>query len=206
MMEPWTTTRRKALLSAAAGGMASAVIATTRASVPQVKQTGYVDSGTLPMKAYSFDLADVTLLHGPFHDNMIHDLNYILAYDCDRLLAFFQKVSRLPTKAPTLGGWDAGGQGGTIRGHYLSACSMMYAYTRDLRLLEKELSKNTVDHFQPGNAASEQRHELSDVENSDTGNFDGRAPQSIWYRVRDRFFGPRCPLPVKSHAGKGTES
>ena len=41
--------------------------------------------------------------------------------------------------------------------------------------LEKELSKNTVDHFQPGNAASEQGHELSDVENSDTGNFDGRS-------------------------------
>ena len=28
------------------------------------------DLGVLAMKAYSFDLADVTLLHGPFHDNI----------------------------------------------------------------------------------------------------------------------------------------
>ncbi len=136
-MAELTATRRQALLSAAVGGMALAVTTVTRASVPQENQSGFIESGSLPMKAYSFDLSDVQILDGPFHDNMTRDLNYLLAYDCDRLLASFQKVSRLPTKAPTLGGWDAGGQGGTICGHYLSACSMMYAHTRDHRLLEK---------------------------------------------------------------------
>ena len=129
---------RRSLLAGAAVG--TALLATrnaAHASVPQGAQEGYVDPGTLSLKAYSFDLADVTMLPGPFHDNMVRDLNYLLAYDCNRLLASFQKVSGLPTLAPTLGGWDAGGQGGTICGHYLSATSMMYAHTRDHRLLEK---------------------------------------------------------------------
>jgi DUF1680 family protein len=132
-----TISRRHLLAGAAMGTAMLAARHNAQASVPQGQQTGDLDPGTLPMKAYSFDLADVKILPGPFHDNMIRDLNYLLAYDCNRLLASFQKVSRLPTKAPTLGGWDAGGQGGTICGHYLSACSMMYAHTRDHRLLEK---------------------------------------------------------------------
>ncbi len=129
--------RRGLLASAAVGAAALATRQSANASVPQGNQTGFIDPGTLSMKAYSFDLADVKILPGPFHENMTRDLNYLLAYDCNRLLASFQKVSGLPTLAPTLGGWDAGGQGGTICGHYLSACSMMYSHTRDGRLLEK---------------------------------------------------------------------
>ncbi len=147
---------RRALMAGAAVG--TAIIATQRnakATIPQGKQTGYRDPG-MGMKAYSFDLADVTILPGPFHANMTRDLNYLLAYDCNRLLASFQKVSGIPPKAPTLGGWDSGGQGGTICGHYLTACSMMYAHTKDYRLLEK------IDYILPRLAACQKANGRQD--------------------------------------------
>ncbi len=128
--------RRALVASAAVGTVMAATQRATKATIPQGKQSGYTAPG-MAIKASSFDLADVKILSGPFHANMTRDLNYLLAYDCNRLLSSFQKVAGIPPKAPTLGGWDSGGQGGTICGHYLSACAMMYAHTRDSRLLEK---------------------------------------------------------------------
>ncbi len=129
--------RRQLITGAAAGSAMLLSRRATRATIPQGRQSGYAAPGTGAMQAYDFDLADVNILPGPFHENMTRDLNYLLAYDCNRLLASFQKVSGIPTKAPNLGGWDSAGQAGTICGHYLSACAMMYSHTHDDRLLEK---------------------------------------------------------------------
>ncbi len=142
--------RRQLVAGVAAGGALLASRNVVKASVPEGKQTGFVDPGGIPMQAYAFDLADVRMLPGPFHDNMIRDQNYLLAFDCDRLLATFQKVAGIPPKAPNLGGWDSEGQAGTICGHYLSACAMMYAHTRDQRLLEK------IDYLLPRMAECQQ--------------------------------------------------
>ena len=108
------------------------------------------------MKAYDFDLADVKILPGPFHENMTRDLNYLLAYDCNRLLASFQKVAGIAPKAPNLGGWDSAGQAGTICGHYLSACAMMYSHPRDHSLLEK------IDYLLPRLAECQKANGKSD--------------------------------------------
>ncbi len=89
------------------------------------------------LECYEFNVADVTLLPGPFRDNMVRDLDYLLAFDCDRLLAPFQTVAGLPTRAPSLGGWESEGLASHYTGHFLSASSMMYAQTRDARLAAK---------------------------------------------------------------------
>src|SRR6185312_15742367 len=97
-----TITRRRMLLSAAAGAAALAA-RRSGAVVPQDGRRGMrLDAGA-PLACREFDLADVTLLPGPFRDNMTRDLEYLASFECDRLLAPFERVAGLPTRAPSLG-------------------------------------------------------------------------------------------------------
>ena len=140
------STRRQVLFAAAAG---TAAWATRRASasLPQGRERGLrVDQAT-PFACYEFDPADVRLLPGPFHEHQQRDLDYLLSFDCDRLLAPFQKAAGLPAKAPNLGGWESSRLASHYTGHYLSAASMMYAQTSDSRLLAK------IDYLLPRLAA-----------------------------------------------------
>jgi hypothetical protein len=78
-----------------------------------------------------FELSDVTLLDGPFKAAMQRDANYLLKLDPDRFLYYFRLTAGLEPKAPVYGGWEA--NVGRMLGHYMSACAMMYASTRDNR-------------------------------------------------------------------------
>jgi DUF1680 family protein len=93
----------------------------------------------VPPKAYPFDLQDVRLLDGPFHDAMLRDQKYLLELDPDRLLHNFRVTAGLPSSAQPLGGWEdpKGELRGHAVGHYLSACAMMYAATGDARFKDK---------------------------------------------------------------------
>jgi len=124
------------LLSAAAG---LATWAGKRASaiVPQDRLSGVRLQEAVPLACREFHLADVTLLPGPFRDNMTRDLEYMASFDCDRLLAPFEQVAGLKPRAPSLGGWESQGLASHYGGHYLSAAAMMYAHTRDARLAQK---------------------------------------------------------------------
>ena len=81
-----------------------------------------------------FDLADVTLLPSPFQAAMERDTAYLLSLDPDRLLHNFRTEAGLPAKAPIYGGWENSGVAGHILGHYLSALSMQYRATHNLRI------------------------------------------------------------------------
>ncbi|MGD0037828.1 MAG: beta-L-arabinofuranosidase domain-containing protein [Bacteroidota bacterium] len=84
----------------------------------------------VPLKAYAFDLRDVTLLDGsPFKNAMEKDAAYLLSLEPDRLLHRFHKNAGLPTKGKVYGGWESEGLSGHTLGHYLSACAMMSAGT-----------------------------------------------------------------------------
>ena len=74
-----------------------------------------------------FPISDVTLLDGPF--KLARDLNIevLLKYDVDRLLAPYRKEAGLPEKAKTYPNWD--GLDGHVAGHYLSAMAMNFAAT-----------------------------------------------------------------------------
>lgn len=74
-----------------------------------------------------FPIADVTLLDGPFKHSRDLNLQVLLQYDVDRLLAPYRKEAGLPQKAPSYPNWD--GLDGHVAGHYLSAMAMNYAAT-----------------------------------------------------------------------------
>jgi len=74
-----------------------------------------------------FPISDVTLLDGPFKHARDLNINVLLKYDVDRMLAPYRKEAGLPEKAKTYPNWD--GLDGHIAGHYLSAMAMNYAAT-----------------------------------------------------------------------------
>jgi uncharacterized protein len=90
----------------------------------------------LPLRAVSFDLADVRLGAGPFRDAMERDKGYLLRLDPDRLLHTFRLNVGLTSTAQPYGGWEAPTvelRGHTL-GHYLTACALMYRSTGDVEL------------------------------------------------------------------------
>src|SRR5678816_1192719 len=94
-------------------------------------------------KLRSFDLGDVQLLDGPFRRAQQLDARYLLQLEPDRLLHNFRVNAGLKPKAPVYDGWESVEPWIGIRchghtlGHYLSACSMMFASTRDARFKQR---------------------------------------------------------------------
>ena len=89
------------------------------------------------IKAVPFDLSEVGLLDSPFKKAMQLDADYLLLIEPDRLLSWFRKEAGLQPKGEVYGGWEKEGIAGHSLGHYLTACSMMYASTGDKRFCER---------------------------------------------------------------------
>lgn len=88
------------------------------------------------MLAQPFALTNVMLLDGPFREAMLRDKAYLLSLDPNRFLYNFRVNYGLATSVTPYGGWDSPGseQRGCVVGHYLTACSQMYASTGDPQL------------------------------------------------------------------------
>ena len=101
------------------------------------------NANTVQLKAVPLPLSSVRLTGGPL--KKAQDLNaaYLLELQPERILAFLRQRAGLDPKAQGYGGWDGPGRQltGHIAGHYLSAISMMYATTGDIRF------KQRVDNF-----------------------------------------------------------
>lgn len=80
-------------------------------------------------KLYSnqFDLDEVALLEGPMKDGRDLNIEVLLLYDVDRLLAPFRIQAGLEPKSDPYANWA--GLDGHVGGHYLSAMAMNYAAT-----------------------------------------------------------------------------
>jgi uncharacterized protein len=76
-----------------------------------------------------FPLSDVVLLDGPFKHARDLNIQTLLKYDVDRLMAGYRKEASLPAKAKSYSNWD--GLDGHIAGHYLSALAMNYSSTKN---------------------------------------------------------------------------
>lgn len=74
-----------------------------------------------------FPLGDVKLLDGPFKHARDLNIQILLEYDIDRLIAPFRKEAGLPKKAELFPNWE--GLDGHVGGHYLTALAMNYAAT-----------------------------------------------------------------------------
>lgn len=88
-------------------------------------------------KVYPFPLTDVRLLDGPFKHAQDLDAKYLLSLDPDRLLSRFREYAGLKPKAEAYGGWERDTISGHSLGHYLTACSLMYASTGDERFKQR---------------------------------------------------------------------
>src|ERR1043166_2329936 len=79
--------------------------------------------------ANEFALSDVTLLQGPFKHARDLNIQTLLKYDVDRLLAGYRKEAGLPERAKSYANWE--GLDGHVGGHYLSALAMNCAATKN---------------------------------------------------------------------------
>ena len=72
--------------------------------------------------ADEFPITEVVLLDGPLKHARDLNIETLLQYDCDRLLAPYRKEAGLEPKAPAYPNWD--GLDGHVGGHYLAAMAM----------------------------------------------------------------------------------
>lgn len=91
--------------------------------------------------ARPFPLNRVTLLDGPFKKAMETNRTYLLKLDPDRFLWPFHERAKMAIKGERYGGWARKDCVGQVSGHYLTACSLMYASTGD------EEFKKRVDYI-----------------------------------------------------------
>lgn len=69
-----------------------------------------------------FPLGDITLLDGPLKHARDLNVQVLLKYDCDRMLAPYRKEAGLRPRKPSYPNWD--GLDGHVGGHYLSALAI----------------------------------------------------------------------------------
>lgn len=69
-----------------------------------------------------FPLGDITLLDGPLKHARDLNVQVLLKYDCDRMLASYRKEAGLQPRKPSYPNWD--GLDGHVGGHYLSALAI----------------------------------------------------------------------------------
>lgn len=91
------------------------------------------------LKVRPFALDRVRLLDGPFKKAQDADHAYLLTLDPHRLLNGFYKNAGIEPKGEAYGGWERMDISGHSLGHYLTACSQMYAATGDVRMRDKVL-------------------------------------------------------------------
>jgi uncharacterized protein len=91
------------------------------------------------LKAVPLPMNSVRLTGGPLKKAEDLDAAYLLELQPERMLAFLRQRAGLDPKAQGYGGWDGPGRQltGHILGHYLSAVSMMYASTGDVRFKQR---------------------------------------------------------------------
>ncbi len=112
-------------------------------------------TGTQQDRLYTneFPVKDVSLLDGPFKHAMDLNIQTLLKYDVDRLLAPYRKEAGLIAKAASYPNWV--GLDGHIAGHYLSALAINYAATANPN------AKSLMDYMVDELEACQNAHAIS---------------------------------------------
>lgn len=92
---------------------------------------GFAHAASSSARATPFPLASVRLKPSIFRDAVDANRAYLMSLEPDRLLHTFRKNASLQPKGARYGGWEARGIAGHTLGHYLSACSLLFAQTGD---------------------------------------------------------------------------
>jgi len=106
---------------------------------PPAKEQSIKTGGpeVINFKVLPFGLKDVKLLDGPFKHATELNIQSLLNYEPDRLLAKFRKENGLKPKAEHYGGWEDNTIAGHSLGHYLTSIALMYQTTNDQRFLDR---------------------------------------------------------------------
>jgi DUF1680 family protein len=156
----------------------------------------------IPDAARPLPLSAVRLTGGPLKRAQDLDAAYLLQLDPERMLAPFRKEAGLDPGASGYGGWDAGGRNltGHVLGHYLSAVSLMWAATGDVRFRDRaEHIVRELQVVQDANgdgylgALEGGREAFAEVARGDIRSkpFDLNGLWSPWYTLHKLFAGLR---------------
>lgn len=128
-----------------------------------------------------FPLGDITLLDGPLKHARDLNVQVLLKYDCDRMLAPYRKEAGLQPRKPSYPNWD--GLDGHVGGHYLSALSINAATGNEECRKRMEYM---ISELQLVLDANNQRHEAW------CHNYIGGVPNSakMWTAFSKGDFGP----------------
>src|ERR1700682_4793033 len=109
-----------------------ALVVACTSSAQQIKNA-------IPDVARPLPLSAVRLTGGPLKRAQDLNAEYLLKLEPDRMMAYYRKRAGLEPRAQGYGGWDGDGKNltGHIAGHYLSAVSLMFAATGDIRFKER---------------------------------------------------------------------
>jgi DUF1680 family protein len=154
------------------------------------------------LKARPVPLANVRLTGGPLKHAQDITAAYLLSLEPDRMMAFYRVRAGLAQKAEPYTGWDGGGRNltGHIAGHHLSAVSLMYAATGDIKFKAradylvremKEVQDKNADGYL--GALDNGREAFAAVSKGDirSGGFDLNGLWSPWYTLHKTFAGLR---------------
>ncbi|MDR2953392.1 MAG: glycoside hydrolase family 127 protein [Treponema sp.] len=89
----------------------------------------------LPENVQMFPLSSVTLLDGPFKTAFELNIETLMKYETDRLLAPFLKEAGLTPKGQLYSNWS--GLDGHVTGHYLSALAITWAASENDQVWER---------------------------------------------------------------------
>lgn len=128
-----------------------------------------------------FPLGDITLLDGPLKHARDLNVQVLLKYDCDRMLAPYRKEAGLHPRKPSYPNWD--GLDGHVGGHYLSALAINAATGNEECRKRMEYM---ISELQLVLDANNQRHEAW------CHNYIGGVPNSakMWTAFSKGDFGP----------------
>ncbi len=151
--------------------------------------------------ANEFSLGDVTLLDGPFKHARDLNVQTLLQYHPDRLLAPYRKEAGLILKDSVYPNWE--GLDGHIGGHYLSALAMNVASTNNLAcknrlnymLAELKICQeaNTINHPDWGigyvGGVPDSKEIWSSLQKGDLTAY--RSAWAAWYNLHKTYAGLR---------------
>ena len=156
----------------------------------------------IPEAARPLPLSAVRLTGGPLKHAQDLDAAYLLKLEPDRMLAYYRKRAGLRPKADGYTGWDGDGRNltGHIAGHYLSAVSLMYAATGDIRFKEradyivrelKEVQDKNGDGYLSALEGGREKFNEVASGNIRSSFFDLNGLWSPWYTLHKTFAGLR---------------
>jgi len=156
----------------------------------------------VPDIARPLPLSAVRITGGPLKHAQDLNAEYLLKLEPDRMLAYYRKRAGLEPKAEPYGGWDGDGRNltGHVAGHYLSAVSLMYAATGDVRFKEradyivkelKEVQDKNGDGYLVALAGAREKFNELAQGRIRSASFDLNEMWSPWYTLHKTFAGLR---------------